>query len=366
MKQLNKLLLIFVILISIIGLSGIVSADNSKLNIEKVEVYKDGNKILGTSGNSGSINVDPGDEIILKVKLENTYSSTTDNHIEDVDVEAIIFDIDDGDDEEDSDDIDVRADRTKTVTLKLNIPDDASAYETYDLDITAEGYDQNGTEHHDSITIEVEVERKTHELVVEEFRIVNIDCNGDADLRLELENAGEEEEEDVEIVVESMQLGTVWRDTVDIPGVGDDDDHYYATSRRIDVAGLSSGEQRFDLEIRYNNERLTVDDSVYVHMPSCGTTSQVTGGAVEDVKSSNRISSEEKWEKEYQELAARRAQLEVVVQDNTLVEPQTVSNNVVKPADNDSEGLLSTIALVLANIVVIIFIMLLARAWYYQ
>jgi hypothetical protein len=142
--------------------SVLTAAAGSKLDIDNVEITS-GTKTL-TTGTSGSFKVTQGDEIRIKVKLENTYSDSSDNDIEDVNVIATIRDIDDGDDIEDEvDETYVRADGFKTVTLELDIPSDADPDQSYDLEITAKGTDANGTVQQDDADFEIEIKENTKE-----------------------------------------------------------------------------------------------------------------------------------------------------------------------------------------------------------
>jgi hypothetical protein len=157
----KKYCLFSVLMLAILIFSA--SAMAGELEINKITIYVDDEQKVSTSGNSASLEVQRGDELEISIELENNFDYDTENHMYDVDVEAIIYDIDDGDDLDESATVTVRADRSKTVTLRMDIPDDASPYETYDLEIRAEGKDQDGTRHTDSIMIEIDVDREEPE-----------------------------------------------------------------------------------------------------------------------------------------------------------------------------------------------------------
>ncbi|MBN1544630.1 hypothetical protein JW898_04160 [Candidatus Woesearchaeota archaeon] len=154
MHKLTYLMVLFTVLLaaSAIGAS-------SRLDIDKVEILS-GTKTL-TSGTGGSFKVTQGDEIRVRVKVKNTYSESSHNDIDELSVVARIRDIDDGDDIDDEiDDTYVRAYGYKTVTLELDIPDDADTDQSYNLDIIAEGTDQNGTLHTDEAHFDIEMKEK--------------------------------------------------------------------------------------------------------------------------------------------------------------------------------------------------------------
>jgi hypothetical protein len=158
----NKTMLVVLLVFLASILAAVANAASTKLEIDKVEITS-GSSTLKT-GTTGNFKVNQGQELRIKVKLENLYSDSSDNDIEDVAVSARIRDIDDGDDLEESyDDTYMRADGYKTVTIELEIPEDADTDQSYDLEITAEGTDQNGTLQTDEAYFEIEVKESYDE-----------------------------------------------------------------------------------------------------------------------------------------------------------------------------------------------------------
>lgn len=260
--------LIYIMLLVLV--LGAVSVAASELEIDKVEITRDGDRFLSTSSSSGSFDVDPGDTLRVKIWLENRYDDDTDNDIEDVRVVGVIEDIDDGDDEDDSETVDVRADSRKTVTLRFDIPNDASSYESYDLDIEACGDDQNGTEHCDSADYDIEVDREEHELVFDTLQVSDAYCDGEVNFRVELENIGEDDEYDVELKVYHNDLGVLFKDEFDLPSLESDEDNFYSKSKRFDVDSLPSGRHTLTVVVRFDHGRQDMERNIEFRVDECG------------------------------------------------------------------------------------------------
>jgi hypothetical protein len=337
---------------------------SSELQINSVEVSIDGDTKLKTSGNNGELEVAPGDQLTVKVTLENTYDYDTGDTIEDLEVEARIYDIDDGGDVSDSENVDLRADREKTVTLKLDIPDDASDSETYDFEITADGTDQEGNSQSDSLMIEVSVGGEAADITIDEFDMSDAEC-GSAYLRITLNNAGEEEVKDarLRVISEGDQLYT---ETFDVPGAGDpDEDGTYSISARIDTDGLDEGSHIFEAVVEYGAGQSEESEETSGYVQQCDNGYDGTNDydyAAEETDGGP--TSAERWEIQYQQLKTERGKLELVMQEDTYVEPQTQEQEIVVPPRAEKSDGLTVAALVLGNIAVIVFIGLIVYSRY--
>jgi|GEM_PF-2831355 len=245
---------------------GIAIADSSHLELDKIEIRADGKLLLTTSGD-GSIKVKPGQELEIRATLRNTYDDDTYNDIEDVIVTANIEGMDETDH---SDRVDVRADGKRTVTLQLEIPEEASSLEDYDLEIRARGYDANGTLQDDESIIDLEVDRKDHDLEFTKFHASDVFCDEDfTTIKLELKNTGEDEETDVELRIENAKLGTMFFDRFDLASVIDDKDNNYELEKRVSIVGLKKGRYTIQANVRYDDGR-TVEEETDLNIQGCG------------------------------------------------------------------------------------------------
>jgi hypothetical protein len=273
MKQIIKitLLVFFLCIITVCA-----DAATSKLEIDHIEITSDEKVLLRSSGNSGKIKIDPAQDLVIQIKLENNYADNTENDIENVRVVAAIEGIDDGKDLwDDSEELRVRADSYKTVKLRLEVPEDASSYESYDLEISATGRDQNGTEHSDSAVFELEVKREEHELVFEKLYVNDVYCGDDARVRLELRNTGEEYEEDVELKIIIDGYGTAFMDNFDLAEIDEEDEiNIYSLSKALDTEGIRPGRHGLIARAEYDDRRKSTEKEIEFSIHDCGTSAE--------------------------------------------------------------------------------------------
>ncbi|MBW2971540.1 hypothetical protein KY359_00760 [Candidatus Woesearchaeota archaeon] len=357
MHKLTYIMVLFVL----IGAVSVMAA-SSKLEIDKIEITSDGETVKSTSSSSGSFDVDPGQELRIKIKLENLYDDDTDNDIDDVRVTALIEDIDDGDEIDDSETVDVRAGGTKSVTLQLKIPNDASSYESYDLEIDACGDDQNGTEHCDSANFDIDVDREEHELVFEKLQMSDVYCEREGTIRIEIHNLGEEEEEDVELKVISDGLGTLYSDRFDITSIDDDeDDNIYSVTKRLDLDGIRSGTNTLRVRVEYDDGLEVLEKEIDFRAEDCETRSSTAREYEEDYDDYND-QDVERYTNRNRDLRYLFGPEEqpVVLQ---MPPPTERPPQPPRPAA-PKESALSLFVLTLANIAVIIFIILLLLTLY--
>jgi hypothetical protein len=355
MKKTISTLLVFALMLLVAATA--VAAD-SELVIDKIEITSDDKTLLRTSSDSGDIDVYPGQELEIKVILENTFDDETDNDIEDARVSAVIEDIDDGDDESDSsEDVKVRADGTKTVKLKLKIPKDASSYESYDLEITATGYDQDGVKHTDDAVIDVDVDREDHEIVFEMLQISDVYCGDtDAMIKVEIQNTGEEDEYDVILRIRQYELGTLFSDTFDLPSLDSEEDSTYRKTKLIDLYGLPSGRHDLTVEVEYDDGDEKLSKTLEFEIEDCGRATEPAKQPEETkTKPTEQYSNPDR---DLTFLFGEEEQ-EIVVQMPPAGAPTPAT---IPPAKETST--LTIVALAMANIAIIIFIVLLAITLY--
>ena len=351
--------IVHIVLFIILANAFLVSADSSELGIDRIEITRDGETILSTRGSSASIDVEPGDELLIKVRIENTFDDDSDVRIEDIRVTAVIEDIDDGNDlSDESDKVYVRADSKRTVKLKLIIPDDASSYQDYDLEIHAYGYDDDtGKLHEDDLVIDVDVMREEHELVFERLWINDVHCDRNAAVRVEIENIGEEFEEDVELSVLNDALGTLFRDRFDLPSVDDDDANVYKKEKQIGVDDLMPGLHSITVRAEYDEGDKVLQKTIEFRIEDCGLTQ--SSGIVEQ---DSTYRTTERYNNPKRDLSFlyedKDGEVEVVM-------PPVASAGLPQvPVPAPRESGFSIFVLIVACITIIIFIVLLLISLY--
>ncbi|MFH1064037.1 MAG: hypothetical protein V1729_03080 [Candidatus Woesearchaeota archaeon] len=355
-----KKLIIIATLMLMLSAFFAVTVIASGLEIDSVEIEIDGRRVLSTSSDNSHLDVKPGDELRIKINLENTFDEDTENDIKDVKVYSFIDEIDDGDDiNDDSERILVRADNERSVRLRLTIPDDASSFQDYDLVIRAVGEDQNGVEYTDRITIDVEVEREAHELVFDRMSVSDAACGDDVTFRVEITNAGEEEEEDVELTVKQPGIGILFSDRFDLYGI-DEYDHTYTKTRVLDVSGLPDGRHTLYVTLYYDSGRKLINREISFSKDDCG---RISGKTVQESYGEDIESPVEQYNNPKRDTTFLfRDGPEVVVQMPPPGIPVPTPPKATVPRESD----FSIMVLVLANIALIVFVVLLLISVYQQ
>jgi ribosomal protein L25 (general stress protein Ctc) len=208
--------------------------------------------------NGGKIDRDvyPGSKISIKIELENSFD---DESIEDIDIEGVLEDIDDGSDIVEEDDINkIKALDEKTVTLDFEIPLEVEE-EDYDLEIEAKGKDKDGNYHYDSVEFTVKVEKKSHDLIIQKAQLnpTTISCTGRTSLNVKILNIGENDEDDVVLKIKNNELGIYLERTgIKLDKDIDDDNKYRKTFNLGFNKGIKSGIYLINVEVYYDGTRL--------------------------------------------------------------------------------------------------------------
>ena len=182
----------------------------TRLKIDDIDAKIDGKRSSNIANNTRiGREAKPGSSVEFKITVKNDFAKSEDINVEGIEVKAAIEGIDGDDDlEEESNEFDLRPESDKTVTLKFDIPvnvDDGA----FDVLIEADGTDENGNEHGQFYELELEVEKKRHDLRLSGFdlspKIVN--CNGNINAEYGIINVGTEDEEDAVFEIKNEDLG---------------------------------------------------------------------------------------------------------------------------------------------------------------
>jgi hypothetical protein len=217
------------------------TAAASFLEIVDITVKVSGDKEnVGNDG--GNINnVEPGDKISIKLKVENIYpSSAANTEITDIEVTGDIEDLDDGDDlepdeEPDEFDLDDNGDKD-TVTIEYKVPERVEE-DDYDLNITVEGRNDSGIKQTDSAFFTIEIDKENHKLEINRvtFDRDTIACGRTNSLLVEVFNIGAEDEDDVELEIRNEELDIRFAEVFDLEEGGEDDDTEFSNSYSVKI-----------------------------------------------------------------------------------------------------------------------------------
>ena len=179
------------------------------LEIDELTITIDGDDDEYDDGDTVE-EISPGVEIEIELRARNDYSSSDELDMEDV--EFAIF-ADDGDleveEDEEIDDISPRDEETATLSFTL---DDDIDEDTYDVVITLQGEDENGARHGEQYELEFEVEREDELIEIKRATLDRSEvtlCDFDSrrvNLDVEIENEGQDDSDEVALVVRNDEL----------------------------------------------------------------------------------------------------------------------------------------------------------------
>lgn len=195
----KRLLLIISVFLLAIFAAAQVHAVGLEISDMSLEVDDDLENSVDATG--GEFEVPPGGEVELDIEVSNTHPYNTANHeIGDIEIEVEVEAVcDDGYDDEqvfndDFKDLDPGDDDNLRVIFQ--VPKCANEGD-YDVDITIEGEDEDGTDYNIKETIRMTVDRQGHELDFHDVILTpaTISCDRDFTAAVEVHNIGGLDEE---------------------------------------------------------------------------------------------------------------------------------------------------------------------------
>ncbi len=207
-----------------------------------------------------------GSEIKIEIELKNLF-----DEVEDIKIDAVLYDIDDGDDLEEEDDINkIKAgERSDPIELVFEVPETAND-ETYELEITITGDNEDTNEEYEIVLkFDVNVEKKSHDLRIDKAELTpsTVSCDRTSDFYLRIKNLGDSEEDEVRVTVENSALGLSFSES-DIE-MDDDVDEEWTKTITIDAEGIAPGEYKIKTKVYYNDDNLEDIQDVILTVQSC-------------------------------------------------------------------------------------------------
>ncbi|MFQ5620797.1 MAG: hypothetical protein ACE5FT_03065 [Candidatus Nanoarchaeia archaeon] len=236
----------------------------NNLIIRKLEICIDGNCESVSRDGDRVYNIRPGDDVEIKVEVENRYN---DGDAEDVDFEDVdlAYEIDDNDfDVDDDDEFDLDADEKKTITFNFEVDDDIEA-DDYRLTIQLDGDDDHNARHGDEWRINLDVERRNHELTLRNVDISSISCSAkNARVSVIIANVGERDENEAMLGVRSNDLNIFERQSFSI-----DDGETETLTETINLANAKPGSYRITVTSYYDDDVPSDEEVVTIIVPDC-------------------------------------------------------------------------------------------------
>ena len=235
---------------------------SSQLEISRI-------KINGKT--NGKISLE--EETEIEVEVRNNLNVDLD----DVEVTVTVLDVD-GDDIDESEEIDINDNDEEKVALAFDLNNEVLEEDSYEIEIKVEGR-SNNVNYVDTERITVDVDREKHRVVIKRASLdrSTLSCSiNSANLAVQIENVGESDEEDIEIIASNSALGLdARRDNIDLDDFsGNDND--YQTTIPIDLADAESGTYDIRVEVMRDGS-LEDSETVTLEVQDCtGRTGSIT------------------------------------------------------------------------------------------
>ncbi|MBT3304278.1 hypothetical protein HN592_04055 [Candidatus Woesearchaeota archaeon] len=240
---------------------------DAAIRIDELEIRVDGDKDEVNDGDTISDEAKPGSEIKFEFKIENLLENS---ELRDVLIEIEIRDIDEGDDLDlESDETDIDEEDDERIELEFTIPMLVEDKE-YDVDIHVEGEDEDGNMHEIDWVVKLQVEKEKHEIMLDRVIMspTRVSCSRSSTLEIKAINIGEQDEDDVEVIVKNAELDFEARKTFDLDS-GDDDDAERTTAFTIRTPELDKTKTyTFSVDV-YRDGRRDDSDTVSLTVEKC-------------------------------------------------------------------------------------------------
>lgn len=258
-----------------IFLASAAYAAGSKLIFSDVDV-KVGGKTSNNLVNGDRIDeeAEPGDALEFRIKMQNNFTSAENLKIRDIIVKTTIESIDDGSDlEEESSDFDLSPGSDKRITLKFQTPLEIDE-DTFDVLITAEGEDKNGTNHESEMRLNLEIDKKSHMLKITRKTLspAEVSCNRkNVQLAVTAINIGTEDEEDIAVEVSNPDLGISAKDMItELTAEPNEPESRFSKTYSFAVPGdAEAGSYPITVRASYNDDRTRAEDTAQLTVSEC-------------------------------------------------------------------------------------------------
>ena len=237
-------------------------SEGAKLIISKLDVKIDEKSDKSIQNNTKiKKEAKPGSDVEFKIEIKNRFTKEEDLEMQDIGVQVIIEDIDDGDDlEEEADEFDLDPEKDETVKISFKIPLEVEE-DTFEVIIDIEGQDENGTVHRIKWLLELKVEKEKHDISIRKLNLnpTIVSCSRTAALNAEIINLGRDDEDEVALEILSPKLGVNFRQGGIELEEGIDDNTYAKTLTMSIPDGMEAGTYPITVNAYFENDDL--DDS---------------------------------------------------------------------------------------------------------
>ena len=294
--KIKSVLLSIIALVIILLLNNVAHASTSNghnLQISNVDV-KVSSKTLRNLSDGDTISEDarPDHVVEFRVEVKNSFTRSQDIKIRDITVKTTIEGIDNGEDLKiESDRFDLRADTDKKSFFDFQLPLQIRE-DTYNVIITAEGQDEDGTSEVAEIKLRLDVVNDNHALKIVKASLTptQVSCNRkNVQLSTAILNIGNLDEDGVSVQISSKDLGLDINDKIGtIYARPNEPESRFSKTYMFNVPNdLESGNYPITLKALFNDDRKTAESTVLLIVNNCAK------AIVETVKTKEEGSSVE-------------------------------------------------------------------------
>ena len=268
-------LIAFVIVMLLINVSHASALNGQNLQISNVDV-KVSSKTLRNLSNGETVSEDarPDRVVEFRVEVRNNFTLLQDLKIQDITVKTTIESIDNGEDLEiESDRFDLRADTEKKSFFRFEIPLEVRE-DTYNVIITAEGEDEDGTNEIATRKLKLEVSKDNHMLKILKASLTpaEISCNRkNAQLAVSVLNVGDIDEDDVSVQIYNQELGLDIKDKAGtLFSRPNEPESRFSKTYVFNVPkNIEAGNYPITIKVFYNDDRNIAEGTVTLIANNC-------------------------------------------------------------------------------------------------
>jgi hypothetical protein len=240
----------------------------SPLIIEDITVEVDGKDSSNLKdGDTIKRKAKPGSDIDVNVEINNGYQNSI--NLEDIEVEVILKDIDDGDDLDDEDEIDdIKPGDSDDLDFSFEVPK-AVKKKNYNVLINIKSKDGNNNKFEEQVKLILKIDKEKHDVQIEKSELSqnNLECKASSILSINVFNMGSSDEDEVRLLVSNNDLGISFQESFDLEEAPDDKD-----SRRFDFTIINDNLQKgnYPISIKvYADEELMDEETLYLNIKEC-------------------------------------------------------------------------------------------------
>ncbi len=204
----------------------------------------------------------------FKVEIVNDFTFD----LTDVFVTVTVLDVDGDDLDEESESMDIDKGDSEDFKVEFDLSKEVVDEDSYVVEFTVEGEDDNGATHKMTETKTVNVDREKHKVVMKQASVSEeeLSCTRATTVRVELENQGKNKEDDVVVKVKNSALKLeVKKEKIELDKFSGDDNDYVAVLA-VDAGNVAAGSYPLSVEV-YLEGALVDTKTVTLNVKDCGS-----------------------------------------------------------------------------------------------